>query len=119
MVVQRIHDGSRENNANTTSRSGERGDDPDRAEHLLLGELVSNESEGEWEHAAADALNRARHDHDANGTGDRGQERAEREATNAITRSRSLPNMSPRRPMMGVKMAAESKYAVKTHVTVF
>ena len=34
-----------------------------------------------------------------------------------ITSSRRLPNMSPRRPKMGVQTAAESRYAVSVHAT--
>jgi hypothetical protein len=40
-------------------------------------------------------------------------------ATNASTKNRSFPNMSPRRPMIGVKIEADKRYAVSTHVTVF
>jgi hypothetical protein len=40
-------------------------------------------------------------------------------ATNVKTSSRSLPCMSPSRPTMGVKIAADKRYAVSTHVTEF
>ncbi len=36
----------------------------------------------------------------------------------AYTSTRSLPVASPRRPASGVKMDAETRYAVTTHVTV-
>lgn len=36
-----------------------------------------------------------------------------------MTRRRSFPIMSPTRPMMGVKIDAERRYAVTIHVTVF
>jgi hypothetical protein len=39
-------------------------------------------------------------------------------AANETTNMRSLPTMSPMRPTIGVKIEAESRYAVSTHVTV-
>ncbi len=40
-------------------------------------------------------------------------------AISAATSIRSLPRMSPRRPMIGVKIDADSRYAVRTQVTLF
>jgi len=40
-------------------------------------------------------------------------------ATSVATIMCSLPRMSPTRPMTGVKIDADSKYAVTTQVTVF
>ena len=40
-------------------------------------------------------------------------------APSVTTKTRSLPMMSPTRPMIGVKIDADSRYAVRTQVTVF
>ena len=40
-------------------------------------------------------------------------------ATSVITSNRSLPYMSPSRPTIGVKIAADNRYAVSTQVTEF
>ncbi len=40
-------------------------------------------------------------------------------AISAATSIRSLPRMSPSRPTIGVKTDADSKYAVRTQVTLF
>ena len=39
-------------------------------------------------------------------------------ATSVATKTRSLPIMSPVRPRIGVMIDADSRYAVRTHVTV-
>ena len=44
-------------------RQGQRRDDADGAHHLLFGELVSDQTEGQGNDTATDTLNDAGHDH--------------------------------------------------------
>ena len=78
--------------------------------HPLARELVADDPEGEREDAAADALDDAGDDQHARASGERGEQRAGGEDQRASTRAaRSLPYMSPSRPMIGVPTEADSR----------
>ena len=93
-------------------------DQADGGRDALARELVADDPEGEREDGAGDALDRAGGDEHLDRVRQRAHERADRRTRRARARStRSLPNMSPSRPTIGVAIEAVSRKAVSTQVT--
>ena len=72
-------------------------------------ELVADDPEREREDGAADALDRAAGDQHRRSSARARRPASRREETSVITSTRSLPNMSPRRPTIGVATEAVSR----------
>ncbi len=76
---------------------------------LARGELVPDDAEGQRQHATADALHHPGEDHQADEVASAASSEPTASAAIVMTRISVLPTMSPRRPMIGVKIDAESR----------
>ena len=105
-----VGDHAAEDQAGAAADAERRRDQADAARDLLARELVADDPEAEREDAAAGALQDAAERRRPRGRSP-SAETTEPAANSpsATTSSRRLPNMSPRRPKIGVQTAAESR----------
>ena len=109
VVVEGVDDRTGQHDAEAGPDGSQRRDDPYGAWHLLGRKLVPDDAERQRQDAAADALDDPPDEHDRQRIGHGRQQRAHRQGGEAATSMRSLPHMSPRRPMIGVKIDADSR----------
>ena len=121
-IVERevVDDRACEHDAGAAADAEQRRHQADPGGHPLARELVADDPEGEREDAARGALDDPPDEHQRRATTP-ARRRTVPTASSAstITSSRSLPYMSPSRPISGVATDALSRYEVSTQLTEF
>ena len=114
-----VDDRAREHDAGSTADAQQRRHQADPGGHPLAGKLVADDPEGEREDSTRGTLNTR--PTSISGSDDAKAETIVPTASSAstITSSRSLPYMSPSRPISGVATDALKRYEVNTQLTEF
>ena len=109
VVVEVLDDHARQHDPDAGADAEDRREQADAARHLLARELVADDPEREREDPAARALDEAGDDSTASELDTAASRVPAASTTSVHSSSRSLPYMSPRRPMIAVPTEAASR----------